>query len=253
MIVALLALVLTLDDPSVGLPPPPVPAPAPAPASPPYWERLPTVEDMTRVYPAEAKARGAGGRATLDCAIAPSGQMTDCRVAQESPGDLGFGAAALSVASLIVLGEETRSSPPFAGGRALIPIIWRTEDCPALLPPAVGDSSPKTLSIASWSARFDLISRPRWLTKPSGDDLRKLFPRTALRNGISGRATMVCVVTVEGRMGNCRTDSETPEGMGFGEATLKLAPRFRMTTMTDDCVGVDGATIIIPVAWTAPE
>lgn len=91
-----------------------------------------------------------------------------------------------------------------------------------------------------------VVTNPEWLERPSGADLGRFFPRPALSAGISARAVISCRVTDAGTLDACEVTDEDPPGHGFGEATLRLADRFRMTP------GHGGARVNIPVTWNAP-
>ena len=98
------------------------------------------------------------------------------------------------------------------------------------------------------------ITNPDWARKPTGDDVARYYPERAQRLGIDGSATVVCKVSVDGRLRDCEVARETPPDAGFGEATVRLAEReFRMTPMTRDGVPVDGATVRIPLVYKLPE
>ena len=58
------------------------------------WSQAPTVADVLAAYPAKARTGKAGGLATLDCALTKAGGLHECRVLQEAPFGMGFGAAA---------------------------------------------------------------------------------------------------------------------------------------------------------------
>jgi protein TonB len=60
---------------------------------------------------------------------------------------------------------------------------------------------------------------------------------------------MHCKVTITGALSDCEVLDETPEGMGFGAATLRLAPRFQMPATTPDGKSVEGATVDIPIRF----
>ena len=97
------------------------------------------------------------------------------------------------------------------------------------------------------------ITNPDWARRPSGDDVARYYPERAARLGLGGRATIVCKVRVDGSLTDCSVASEEPAGAGFGEATLKLAPMFRMTPQTRDGIPVDGASVRIPVVYSLPK
>ena len=71
---------------------------APAPRYKPDWLRKPSGEDMAWAYPQRAQREEIGGKAVLQCLVAPDGGLTHCQVASEAPADYGFGAAALALA-----------------------------------------------------------------------------------------------------------------------------------------------------------
>lgn len=94
-----------------------------------------------------------------------------------------------------------------------------------------------------------LVTNPDWLERPSGQDLARYYPSAAAVLGVQGRAVIECRVDVEGRLHDCVVTEETPEGMGFGAATVNIARHFRMTPQLRDGEPVDGARIRVPIAW----
>ncbi len=79
---------------------PPIAAAPPAPPMParpsvitnPTWARTPLPE-----YPRQAlAARVHRGRVIVNCGIEPNGTLSDCRIIEEAPEDVGFGASALA-------------------------------------------------------------------------------------------------------------------------------------------------------------
>jgi TonB family protein len=67
-----------------------------------------------------------------------------------------------------------------------------------------------------------------WLRQPAPEDVNSVRPVAAIKEGIDGRATLKCLVTVQGALVSCSVVSENPPGKGFGAAALTLAPRFEM-------------------------
>lgn len=96
-----------------------------------------------------------------------------------------------------------------------------------------------------------VIRNAEWAVRPSGEDFARYFPEGAQRAGQGGHATLSCVVTVEGRLSPCEVVEETPPGLGFGEASLKMAPLWQMRPKT-----VNGApqesTVRIPLTFATP-
>lgn len=67
------------------------------------WVRTPTNEDMMRAYPPAAREQRVEGYASLNCVIAKTGRLKECRIEAEGPEGWGFGEAAKSVAQSFVL------------------------------------------------------------------------------------------------------------------------------------------------------
>jgi len=56
----------------------------------------------------------------------------------------------------------------------------------------------------------DLVVRPNWLRRPSGQDMVRTFPRGAMRQDLAGQATLQCIVTPAGTLDGCQVNMETP-------------------------------------------
>ena len=63
---------------------------------------------------------------------------------------------------------------------------------------------------------------------------------------------MQCEVSTLGTLDNCAITSETPVGMGFGDAALAMTKFFRMKPMLLDGKPVSGGKINIPIHFTVP-
>jgi TonB family protein len=72
------------------------------------------------------------------------------------------------------------------------------------------------------------IQEPQWTRRPTGDDYARFYPEGAQRLEKEGSATIECVVTTKGALVNCQVLSEDPAGLGFGEATIKVASLWKM-------------------------
>lgn len=179
-------------------------------------------DKLKAAFPKGAKATG---KASLDCVAAEGGKLADCKIAKEDPAGQGFGQAALSV-----VGHERIKTTDDAGfsvvGR---PVRTSFEFL------APGDSNPD------------------WLRKPTGAQIANVFPKKAIEDGVAGKATIQCQVTVEGFLQNCFVRSESPKGYDFGLAGLQLAPQFLMTPKIRGGQVVTGGKVTIPINWGAPN
>ncbi|WP_296595611.1 energy transducer TonB [Phenylobacterium sp.] len=93
------------------------------------------------------------------------------------------------------------------------------------------------------------ILGPKWLKRPTGEDINRLYPKDAYRRGISGRATISCSVTGEGTLTGCQVLEEAPLEEGFGDAALRMAPSFKMQALTPQGQTVAGGTVKIPIRF----
>jgi protein TonB len=93
---------------------------------------------------------------------------------------------------------------------------------------------------------------PVWLSRPSQDDIARLYPERARQSGVAGSATLDCVVSREGALSACAVVSERPASQGFGQAALKLAARFQAGPATAAGWPTAGYRVRVPIEWSGP-
>lgn len=203
------------------------PAPDAAPfVTQPVWLKLPNGDDMARYQPEDAKA---SGRAVIECKVSRRGLLTFCKVLEETPGEQ-YGKAALAIAAKFQMRDVDRTGAATADRKVRIPITWGA-------PVAAAASTPV---------------KPEWLALPNANEMIGLYPREALKKRMAGKAVIACQLTAAGRAENCVVQEETPTGMGFGEATLRMSPAFQFSTIGPDGQSLVGGTFKIPMVWNPP-
>ncbi|HEY2047974.1 MAG TPA: energy transducer TonB [Caulobacteraceae bacterium] len=103
---------------------------APAPAGhtqgvTPDWLRKPTGDDLARVYPRDALRHRINGFAVISCGVTEKGELTDCKVLQETLPIDGFGEAALKLMPLFAMSPVTPDGKPVGGATVTVPIRFR--------------------------------------------------------------------------------------------------------------------------------
>jgi len=178
----------------------------------PQWLRQPSRDDAVHYFPAEA--RGLAGHVTLEGAVTIRGALDRCEVKAETPAGRGFGAAALSFASLFIMRPMTRDGLPVGGAEVIIPIVFAAQT---------------TTSQNIGSIR--VLRTAPWIATPTLADMASAFPKGAMGRIPSARVILRCEIERDGRVDACDTVEETPEHQGFGQAARGLAKDFRVATV----------------------
>jgi protein TonB len=96
------------------------------------------------------------------------------------------------------------------------------------------------------------VTAPDWASRPNGADLVRFYPRQALARRLGGMAVMQCRVERTGTLSACAIVREGPQGRGFGDAVLQMAPLFQMKPMSKNGRPVAGGVVRIPVRFRIP-
>jgi TonB family protein len=91
-----------------------------------------------------------------------------------------------------------------------------------------------------------------WLTAPSADERNETYPKAAFEAGAAGETALRCKVKADGGLEACVVANETPTGMGFGEAALALAGRFRLKpdAVPRPAPGETQPEVTVPIRWS---
>ena len=90
-----------------------------------------------------------------------------------------------------------------------------------------------------------------WKASPDAAQLQQFYPDKAQAANLGGVARIECGLSPEATLHDCKVLSETPPGMGFGEAALKATTLFQMAPATHDGRPIEAA-VIIPVRFVPP-
>lgn len=86
-------------------------------------------------YPATAQAQGIGGEATIECLVGHDGRLS-CETIEETPANMGFGAAALRMSEDLRIAPRTRDGVSTAGGRLRRTYVFNPGPPPTVTTPS---------------------------------------------------------------------------------------------------------------------
>ncbi|WP_414695261.1 TonB family protein [Phenylobacterium sp.] len=87
------------------------------------------------------------------------------------------------------------------------------------------------------------------LAKPS----TRNYPEAALRRGLGGTAEVLCTVTSSGELQGCAVTSETPPGLGFGAAVLRMTAAYRIESKANDGSDTVGRRFLVHMTFSLPR
>lgn len=200
----------------------------------------PTSRTIIAVAPAEARGLE-NMKAAVTCTVGAGGAMGECHVTSESTPGVRLGDTALGLAQRYRAELWARTGQPSEG-----------REINAKFDFAQGALSQRPDSMADMLARSGvaLVTAPDWEGKPSGRDVEDFYPPAALYYEVNGMVRLACKVQDTGATNGCYVMSEAPNGFGFGEAALSIAPLFKMKPATLGGKPVSGHLVVIPVGFS---
>ena len=199
----------------------------------PVWADAPSYADVVAAYPSRATEEAAGGSATVSCDITTVLGLNRCDVIAEEPRGKGFGRAATQLSDHFRLAAPGDASVDLNG----VTTQYRVTFAPEML-----------------SEGAPLIGKPQWTGLPSAKAIAGAYPAAAKTASFEvARVQMRCSVSGNGAVETCEIVSETPEGLGFGQTALSLAPYFRLSVWTDEGLPTIGGRVIIPLRFEPPK
>lgn len=199
----------------------------------PVLAQQPTQDEIEAVWP--AKAQGVAGSVMLECALV-DGHPFMCTVHDETPPQMGFGAAALKLESKYWFTATDLDSLRRGGRRVNIPVKFE----------------PRQAGLASFSDRWSAMTSAPWQTAPLSVDLAAAWPRTAPADLKEAKVRLRCQLTPEGGLAACAIHTEEPAGLGFSEAALALAAHFRVRLGAVDPDQLKNARVFVPITFENP-
>ena len=190
--------------------------------------------ELERYFPADARARGENGAAAVECTVSAKGALEACRVLKEAPEGMGFGAAAVKVASRFRMKTVTRSGQPAAGRVIRIPITFNFVWTPQQI---------------ATRPSFTITVSPRWTRRLSDEEVARVYPEEAQQTGREGDTQVSCRIEPDGHLADCALQSETPTGFGFGKATMKLVGVLQLDMNDGAAKTMAGGKINIPIKF----
>ena len=197
------------------------------------WAAAPTVADIAAAYPEKALAGRISGAATIDCTITKARALAICDILRQDPGGAGFGAAARALAKKFVAPADDGAGRALAGGRTQIQI--------AFVPPPADGSLPT-------------IGKPRWVSLPSPEAMEGVIKKVRSSPGQTAvRVVLNCDVVAEGKLADCKVESENPAGTGVGGEVLGIVGAARLAVWTEEGLPVVGGRVRVPFRFALKE
>lgn len=182
----------------------------------PQWLERPTAEAIRRYYPEAANAQRVVGAVQLDCVVSIEGQST-CSVIDETPAGWNFGDAAIALSTTFQFRPGTIDGEPAE--------LHKNVRLRFAMPP----DGERTEEQRLYLEHVPEPELPFWDLAPTAFDVAAAFPPAAVGHVERARAVLQCRVNLNRTLA-CEPLTAIPSDMGFAEAAMRLAPRFRVAT-----------------------
>ena len=101
-------------------------------------------------------------------------------------------------------------------------------------------------AVAAMAAAGGAHADSLWAQHPQLGDIQRAFPKGVRE---PGDVKLTCKATAEFRLEACTVASEDPPGLGFGEAALKLVPKFKLRKTVDGKPITPGTIVTVPIQF----
>jgi TonB family protein len=129
-------------------------------------------------------------------------------------------------------------------------LVGRTDDFTLAMTTEPAATAPAPKAAAALAPNG--VKNEDFLVMPDNDQMQMNYPPATLAAHLGGRATVRCVVTSEGSLGDCKILSETPSDRGFGQATLAVTRYWKIRLVRLDGTPTEGANFQRTVVWMPP-
>jgi hypothetical protein len=114
------------------------------------------------------------------------------------------------------------------------------------------DLTPQAPAPAAAPAAPVALAKPIWTRLPTAAQRSGLYPAIARDRGKAGSAQLSCVIMPDLGL-TCSVASETPQGMGFGAAGLRVAQFYRAGPTLTDGKPSPGERVTLPIRFNSDQ
>lgn len=224
----------------------------------PDWAIRPTGDQMYNALSHSARAEEASGWALVRCDVDVKGRLHHCLALAEAPEHYEFGKAALKVMPIFRMKPTAKDGQSTAGGRVLVPLVWRMPGKGAprrsyapgsptfLLKPMTEKKPGATVIPCPMAGDRPVACEAEEIYWGEGPSLEETAP-TVLEGGQNTGASTVYCQVVEGKsLQNCQMDGE--RGAAAVTVVGKTLAKLRMPRRMDG-TPVNAGVVVLVYDW----